>query len=104
VDVDLDTARAAFEDSTDFTVGLEEEFSILDAVDPSSRAISAEDGGLAEIIERAIAADPDAAEQVRQGNMRAVGPLVGFVMKETKGRADGGEITRLIRERVGSGS
>jgi len=67
-------------------------------------SISAEDGGLAEIIERAIAADPDAAEQVRQGNMRAVGPLVGFVMKETKGRADGGEITRLIRERVSSGS
>jgi Asp-tRNA(Asn)/Glu-tRNA(Gln) amidotransferase B subunit len=26
---------------------------------------------------------------------------VGFVMKETKGRADGGEVTRLIRERVG---
>ncbi len=67
-------------------------------------SISTEDGGLAEIIERAIAADPEAAEQVRQGNMRAVGPLVGFVMKETKGRADGGEITRLIRERVGDGS
>ena len=67
-------------------------------------SISADDGGLAEIIERAIASDPAAAEQVRQGNMRAVGPLVGFVMKETKGRADGGEITRLIRERVGSGS
>jgi carboxylate-amine ligase len=30
VDVDLDTARAAFEDSTDFTVGLEEEFALLD--------------------------------------------------------------------------
>jgi Asp-tRNA(Asn)/Glu-tRNA(Gln) amidotransferase B subunit len=32
--------------------------------------------------------------------MKAVGPLVGFVMKETKGRADGGVITRLIRERL----
>jgi aspartyl-tRNA(Asn)/glutamyl-tRNA(Gln) amidotransferase subunit B len=67
-------------------------------------SITADDGGLAEIIERAIASDPDAAEQVRQGNIRAVGPLVGFVMKETKGRADGGEITRLIRDRVGSRS
>ena len=28
--LDLDTARAAFEDSTDFTVGLEEEFALLD--------------------------------------------------------------------------
>jgi aspartyl-tRNA(Asn)/glutamyl-tRNA(Gln) amidotransferase subunit B len=65
-------------------------------------AITAEDDGLAEIVDRAIAADPDAAEKVRTGNMKAIGPLVGYVMRETKGRADGGEITRLIRERLGS--
>ncbi len=64
-------------------------------------ALSADDG-LAEIVERAIAADPAAAEQVRSGNMRAIGPLVGFVMRETKGRADGGEVARVIRERVGA--
>ena len=33
MDLDLDTARAAFEDSTDFTVGLEEEFALLDPRD-----------------------------------------------------------------------
>ena len=33
--------------------------------------------------------------------MKAIGPLVGYVMRETKGRADGGEVTRLIRERLG---
>ena len=33
--------------------------------------------------------------------MSAVGPLVGFVMRETKGRADGGEVTRMIREQLG---
>jgi aspartyl-tRNA(Asn)/glutamyl-tRNA(Gln) amidotransferase subunit B len=65
-------------------------------------AITAEDDGLADIVDRAIAADPAAAEQVRSGNMKAIGPLVGFVMRETKGRADGGEITRLIRERLSS--
>ena len=31
MDLDLDSARAAFESSTDFTVGLEEEFAVLDA-------------------------------------------------------------------------
>jgi aspartyl-tRNA(Asn)/glutamyl-tRNA(Gln) amidotransferase subunit B len=56
--------------------------------------------GLTEIVDRAIEADPAAAEQVRAGNMKAVGPLVGFVMRVTKGRADGGEVTRLIRERL----
>jgi aspartyl-tRNA(Asn)/glutamyl-tRNA(Gln) amidotransferase subunit B len=61
-----------------------------------------EDGQLLAVVDRAITADPDAAEQVRSGNMRAIGPLVAFVMRETKGRADGGEVTRLIRERLGS--
>jgi aspartyl-tRNA(Asn)/glutamyl-tRNA(Gln) amidotransferase subunit B len=63
-------------------------------------AISSEDDGLGEVVDRAIAADPDAAEKVRAGNIKAIGPLVGYVMRETKGRADGGEITRLIRERL----
>jgi len=63
-------------------------------------AISDDDGGLGELVDQAIAADPDAAEKVRAGNMKAIGPLVGYVMRETKGRADGGEITRLIRERL----
>ena len=64
-------------------------------------AISADDGdGLVTIVDAAIASDPDAAAKVREGNMKAIGPLVGYVMRETKGRADGGEITRLIRERL----
>ena len=48
----------------------------------------------------AIEAEPEAAEKVRGGNMKAIGPLVGYVMRETKGRADGGEVTRLIREKL----
>jgi aspartyl-tRNA(Asn)/glutamyl-tRNA(Gln) amidotransferase subunit B len=66
-------------------------------------AISADDGdgnGLVAIVDAAIASDPDAAAKVKEGNMKAIGPLVGYVMRETKGRADGGEVTRLIRERV----
>jgi aspartyl-tRNA(Asn)/glutamyl-tRNA(Gln) amidotransferase subunit B len=64
-------------------------------------AISGDDG-LGEIVDRALAADRDAAEQVRSGNRKALGPLVGFVMRETKGRADGGEVTRLILEKLGT--
>ena len=66
-------------------------------------ALSGEDNGLAEIVARALASDPRAAEQVKAGNMKAIGPLVGYVMRETKGRADGGEVTRLIREQLASG-
>jgi aspartyl-tRNA(Asn)/glutamyl-tRNA(Gln) amidotransferase subunit B len=64
-------------------------------------SLSSDDDGLAQVVAAAIAADPDAAANVRGGNMKAVGPLVGYVMRETKGRADGGEITRLIREQLG---
>jgi aspartyl-tRNA(Asn)/glutamyl-tRNA(Gln) amidotransferase subunit B len=60
----------------------------------------AADGQLAELVEKAIALDPGAADQVRAKNMKAIGPLVGYVMRETKGRADGGEVTRLIFERL----
>ena len=56
---------------------------------------------MADVVAAAIAADPDAAETVRAGNMKAAGPLIGYVMRETKGRADGGEISRLIREQLG---
>ncbi len=64
-------------------------------------SLSSDDGGLAEIVAAVLAANTDAAEKVRAGNMKAVGPLVGYVMRETKGRADGGEINRLIRKQLG---
>jgi aspartyl-tRNA(Asn)/glutamyl-tRNA(Gln) amidotransferase subunit B len=65
-------------------------------------AISAEDSGLAEIVARAIAADPDAAAKIREGNQKPMGALMGIVMRETKGRADGGEVRRLILEQLGA--
>jgi aspartyl-tRNA(Asn)/glutamyl-tRNA(Gln) amidotransferase subunit B len=52
------------------------------------------------VVDRAIEAEPEAAEQLRQGNEKAIGRIVGAVMKETKGRADGGAVTKLIRERL----
>ena len=57
---------------------------------------------LAEVVQRALASDPDAVAKLKGGNMKAIGPIVGFVMRETKGRADGGEVTRLVREQLGS--
>jgi aspartyl-tRNA(Asn)/glutamyl-tRNA(Gln) amidotransferase subunit B len=60
-----------------------------------------DDGELAAIVAAAIEGDPDAAEQIRSGNGRAIGAIVGAVMRETKGRADGGEVNRLIREQLG---
>jgi len=67
------------------------------------QGLVAMDGGgeLAAIVAAALAANPDAAERVREGNARAIGPIVGHVMRETKGRADGSEVARLINEQLG---
>ena len=56
---------------------------------------------LDQIVDAALAANGDAAEKIRGGNMKAIGPIIGHVMKETKGRADGGEVTRLVRQKLG---
>lgn len=58
-------------------------------------------GELEQIVKVAIENNPKPAEQVRSGNEKAIGALVGAVMKETKGRADGGEVTRLLRQELG---
>ncbi len=57
-------------------------------------------GELESIVTGAIEANPQAADQIRAGNAKAIGAIVGAVMKETKGRADGGEVNRLIKEQL----
>jgi aspartyl-tRNA(Asn)/glutamyl-tRNA(Gln) amidotransferase subunit B len=54
------------------------------------------------IVDQAIADQADAVEKIKAGNDRAIGAIVGAVMRETKGRADGGEVQRMIRERIGA--
>ena len=56
---------------------------------------------LAPIVAAAIEANPDAVEKIKAGNASAIGAIVGHVMRETKGRADGGEVQRLVREQLG---
>ncbi|HWX75807.1 MAG TPA: Asp-tRNA(Asn)/Glu-tRNA(Gln) amidotransferase subunit GatB [Solirubrobacteraceae bacterium] len=56
---------------------------------------------LASVVAAALRANADAAERVREGNEKAIGPIIGAVMRETKGRADGGEVRRLVHEQLG---
>ena len=58
-------------------------------------------GELAAIVARVIEDNPDVVARIRGGNAKAMGALVGPVMRETKGRADGGEVNRLLREQLG---
>jgi carboxylate-amine ligase len=74
VDLDLDTARAAFEDSTDFTVGIEEEFAILDGTDLGLV-------GRFEELRHAASADPVLTDSV-------AGELISSEIEIRSGRGD----------------
>ncbi|HET6550516.1 MAG TPA: Asp-tRNA(Asn)/Glu-tRNA(Gln) amidotransferase subunit GatB [Solirubrobacter sp.] len=58
-------------------------------------------GELETIVAKVIEDHPDVVERIRGGNAKAIGALVGPVMRETKGRADGGEVNRLLRSALG---
>ena len=81
---------------------------VAEGGDPSqiveAEGLAAMAGGsdeLEPIVEAALAANADAAEKIRAGNMKAIGAIIGHVMRDTKGRADGGEVTRIVREKLG---
>jgi carboxylate-amine ligase len=75
VDLDLDTARAAFETSTDFTVGLEEEFSVLE---PETLDLTP---GFEQLRDTAAASDPVLSESI-------AGELISSEIEIRSGRGE----------------
>ena len=63
--------------------------------------VVSDSGALGAAADDAIAANPDVAEKVRGGKVAAVGPLVGAVMKATRGQADAAAVRELLLERLG---
>ena len=53
------------------------------------------------VVQAALDANPEIAERLRAGDMKPIGVIIGHVMRETRGRADGGEVTRLVRAKLG---
>lgn len=58
-----------------------------------------DEGALDQLVDEAIAANPDAWAKFIGGEDKVAGVFVGAVMAATKGQADGGEVTKLLRER-----
>ena len=59
-----------------------------------------DDAALTALVDEAIAAQPDAAERVRGGNPKAIGALVGAVMKASRGQANPQRVNELLRQRL----
>jgi len=58
-------------------------------------------GALEAAADAAIAADPDAAQKIRDGKVAAVGALVGQVMKATRGQADAAAVREILLRKLG---
>jgi aspartyl-tRNA(Asn)/glutamyl-tRNA(Gln) amidotransferase subunit B len=65
--------------------------------------VVSDDSALLQAIEKAITAQPDVAEKVRNGHIPAAGALIGAVMKETKGQADAAKVRELLLKHLGQG-
>ncbi len=55
---------------------------------------------LQNIIALAIAANPKAVASFKKGKTQALGAIVGWVMKETKGKADPAKVSEIVRKEL----
>lgn len=80
---------------------------ILDGVDPESYAKEhdmlqvSDSSELSSIVDTVLKDNTKAAEDVRGGEMKAIGFLVGQVMKHSKGKANPSVVQSLIKEKLG---
>ena len=59
-------------------------------------AVVSDEGELSSAVDRAIEANPDVADKIRDGKVAAAGALIGAVMKEMRGQADAARVRELI--------
>lgn len=69
-------------------------------VNDNNMSTKADAGQLEAVVEKAIAANPKAVEDIKAGKGKAIGAIVGFVMKEMKGKCDPGEVNKLINQKL----
>jgi len=61
-----------------------------------------DEGSLAAIVEKVIAAHPQSVADYKAGKEKAIGFLVGQVMRETKGQANPGLVNKILKEKLDS--
>lgn len=59
-----------------------------------------DEGAILAIVDRIVEANPQSVEDYRGGKDKAIGFLVGQIMKETKGKANPGLVNKLLMDRL----
>ncbi len=80
---------------------------MLDTGDPVTKFVSESDmagldeNALKELCSKAVESNPKAVDDFKKGKQKAVKSLVGFVMKESRGKADAAAAEQIIIEIIG---
>ena len=72
----------------------------LAVVEARGLEVVSDETALLAAVDEALAAQPDVAEKIRGGKVKAAGAIVGAVMKATRGQADARRVRELVMERV----
>ncbi|MCY4377554.1 MAG: Asp-tRNA(Asn)/Glu-tRNA(Gln) amidotransferase subunit GatB [Spirochaetaceae bacterium] len=80
---------------------LADDLAPAEVVERQGLRLIADEAELGGYVDAAIAAFPEAAAQMRQGDGRPVGFLIGEVMKRTGGRAAPEPLRRMLQARIG---
>jgi aspartyl-tRNA(Asn)/glutamyl-tRNA(Gln) amidotransferase subunit B len=60
-----------------------------------------DEGEIAKVVKKVLAENPQAVEDIKAGEMKAIGFLVGQIMKHSQGRANPGLAQQLIKKQLG---
>ncbi len=71
-----------------------------EVVEKQGLAVVSDDGALIEAIDKALSAQPDVLEKIREGKVQAAGAVIGAVMQGMQGKADAARVRELILERA----
>jgi aspartyl-tRNA(Asn)/glutamyl-tRNA(Gln) amidotransferase subunit B len=59
-----------------------------------------DDSAIEEMVQKAIDSNPKAIEDFKNGNEKALGAIVGFVMNESKGQANPGKVNEILKKKL----
>ena len=71
-----------------------------DIIDARGLKQITDSGAIESLIDEIIAANPDQVEQFRAGKEKVLGFFVGQIMKQSKGKANPGQVNQMLRAKL----
>jgi len=83
-----------------FPIMVKEKELAVDIIGRLGLKVESNDDVLVPIVKEAIEKNPKAIEDIRNGKNKAIGAIIGYCMKQSKGKADPGTISALVQKEL----